>query len=160
MVLSSPNRRRFFTGTLPVTVDGQRRLTLPKTWRLPSDAEDTVFYLMPGHNRRIFLVTEERMESIYDSIVGSSMASNDKMDSYIDIGSKIQEIVLDKQGRFALNPTLAEFAGIKDKAVFLGSLVYGVLVAPENWQDRNAPRESSLDILQKMEERKNEHGTV
>lgn len=151
MVLT-PNRRRFFTGTFPVTVDAQRRLTMPKGWRLPSDNEDTVFYLIPGRKNQICLVTEERIDRIYDKIVESSMASGDKMDSYTDIGSKIQEIVLDKQGRFALSPLLAEFAQIKDKAVFLGSMICGVIVAPENWQDRVAPRESSLDILQVMEE--------
>lgn len=152
MVLT-PIRRRFFTGTYPVTVDAQRRLTMPKGWRLPSDNDDTLFYLIPGRRKQICLVTEERVDRILEKIVDSSMASGDKMDSYTDLGSKIQEVVLDKQGRFALNPLLAEFAGIKDKAVFLGSMICGVIVAPENWQNRVTPLESSLDILQLMEER-------
>ena len=152
MVLT-PNRRRFFTGTYPVTVDAQRRLTMPKGWRLPSDNEDTMFFLIPGRRKQICVFTEERFDRILEKINDSSMASGDKMDSYMDVGSKIQEIVLDKQGRFALNPVLAEFAGIKDKAVFLGSMICGVIVAPENWQNRVTPLESSLDILQLMEER-------
>ena len=152
MVLT-PNRRRFFTGTYPVTVDAQRRLTMPKGWRLPSDSDDTLFYLIPGRHQQICLVTEDRVDRILEKIVDSSMASDDKMASYTDLGSKIQEAILDKQGRFALSPLLAEFAGIKDKAVFLGSMICGVIVAPENWQNRVAPLESSLDILQLMEER-------
>ena len=152
MVLT-PTRRRFFTGTYPVTVDAQRRLTMPKGWRLPSDNEDTMFFLIPGRRKQICVFTEERMDRILEKINDSSMASDDKMDAYRDVGSKIQEIVLDKQGRFAFNPVLAEFAGIKDKAVFIGSMICGVIVAPENWQNRVTPLESSLDILQLMEER-------
>ena len=145
--------RRLFTGRFPVGVDGQRRLTFPKLWRLKSDTEDTQFYLVPGRDRRIQVVTEERMSAIFDAVEESgSLADRQLAESFTDIASRIQVFSLDKQGRFAINSELAQFAGIKDKAIFLGSLNYGTLVAPESVNDNAAPSESSFDRLQQLEE--------
>ncbi len=149
---SAPKKMRLFTGTYPVSVDSQRRLALPRTWRLPSDDAATNFYLVPGRARRIQVVTEEKMQSIFEKLESSSLANDDKIAAYTDIASKIQIVNLDSHGRFVLSPELAEFAGIKDKALFLGSMVYGTLLAPESWQDREAPLSSSFDLLQKIEE--------
>ena len=81
------------------------------------------------------------------------MANGESMDSFTDIGSKIQVVEMDKQGRFSLNPVLMEYAQIKDKAVFLGSLICGTIVSAENCEIKSAPQSSSLDILQHLEEK-------
>lgn len=145
--------RRLFTGRFPVGVDGQRRVTFPKLWRLKSDTDDTQFYLVPGRDHRIQVVTEERMGAIFDALEeNSSLADRQVADSFTDIASRIQVVSLDKQGRFALNSELAQFAGISDKAVFLGSLNYGTLVSPDGAGDNGSPSESSFDRLQQLEE--------
>ncbi len=152
MAETTPSKMRLFTGTYPVSVDSQRRLALPRSWRLPTDQPDTNFYLVPGRARRIQVVTEEKMQAIFQRLENSSLANDDKIAAYTDIASKIQIVNLDSHGRFVLSADLAEFAGIKDKAVFLGSMVYGTILAPEAWQERQAPLNSSFDLLQKIEE--------
>ncbi|MCQ2397008.1 MAG: MraZ N-terminal domain containing protein [Lentisphaeria bacterium] len=143
---------RLFTGTYPVGVDSQRRLSMPRAWRLPNDDENTQFYLVPGRARRIQIVTEEKMQDIFEKLENSSLANEDKIAAYTDIASKIQPVTLDSHGRFSLSAELAEFSGIKDKAVFLGSMVYGTLMAADAWKDRQTPLASSFDLLQKIEE--------
>ena len=145
--------RRLFTGRFSVGVDGQRRLTFPKLWRLKSDTEDTCFYLVPGRDKRIQVVTEERIGAIFDALEeNSSLADRQVADSFTDIASRIQVVSLDKQGRISLSSELAQFADITDKAVFLGSLNYGTLVAPGNVSESSSPAESSFDRLQQLEE--------
>ena len=152
MAETAPRKMRLFTGTYPVSVDSQRRLALPRSWRLPSDTPDTNFYLVPGRARRIQVVTEEKMQAIFERLESSSLANDDKIAAYTDIASKIQIVNLDSHGRFVLSADLAEFAGIRDKAVFLGSMVYGTILAPDAWQERQTPLDSSFDLLQKIEE--------
>ena len=117
-----------------------------------SDTEDTPFYLIPGRNHRIHIVTEEQMDRLLEGIMDSSLADEDRMDSYTDIGSKIQMVTLDKQGRFPISQTLAEYAGIGDKVVFLGSMVFGTILPQESWANRTSPKDSSLDMIQKIQE--------
>ena len=135
-----------------MSVDGQRRLSMPRSWRLPTDTPDTQFYLVPGRARRVQVVTEEKMNAIYEKLVNGSYANDGRIDAYTDIASKLQIVTLDSHGRFALAASLAEFAGITDKAIFLGSLVYGTILAPESWQGRQTPLASSFDLLQQIEE--------
>jgi len=137
-----------------VTVDAQRRLTIPKGWRLPSDGEDTVFYLLPDRssNHWLRLETRERVERIYDEVEESSLfGSSEENQALMEVFSKMQEVTMDKQGRFALSPQLAEFAQIKDKAVFLGAGLNGIIAAPENCGSEQTPSDTSLGILQKLQ---------
>jgi len=151
--LNFVNSQKFFSGTYPVVMDAQRRLTIPKSWRFLGNDEPIQFFLLPGRNHRLELVTSERIEEIMKKILGVSVANGESMDSFTDIGSKIQVVEMDKQGRFSLNPVLMEYAQIKDKAVFLGSLICGTIVSAENCEIKSAPQSSSLDILQHLEEK-------
>ncbi|MDD3695203.1 MAG: hypothetical protein PHG44_04465 [Lentisphaeria bacterium] len=153
MSRSSSNRKRFFSGTHPVSVDAQRRIAMPKSWRLPEDTEDTQFFLVPGRNKRIFVITEERAEKLFDSAERISVLDGDGMGACEDIASKMQIVNLDKQGRFALDQALATHAGISNKAVFLGAIFCGSIVAPENKEELSNPSDMSLDHLQRIEEK-------
>ena len=144
--------RRIFTGTYPVGVDKQRRLTMPRAWRLSSDDEKTQFYIMPGKYNRLQIITEERMGTLYDTLESTPLANGDNIASFTDIASRIQAVTLDQQGRFALNPDLAAYAGITDKAVFLGSITCGTLVAAKDADGHQAPSASSFDLIQSYEE--------
>lgn len=134
-------------------VDSQRRLTMPKIWRLASDTAETQFYLIPGRDHRIMILTEEKMNAVFDHLEDISFANGDTIASLEDIASRIQQVSLDKQGRFALSAELAEFAGIKEQAVFKGALTYGTLTSPEYIADAAAPRNSSFDQFVKLDER-------
>ena len=149
---STAKIRRIFTGTYPVGVDKQRRLTMPRAWRLSSDTAATQFYIMPGRNNRLQIVTEERMGALFDTLDSISVANGDNIASFTDIASRIQAVTLDQQGRFALNPDLAAYAGITDKAVFLGSITCGTLVSAQGADSQPEPKASSFDLIQGYEE--------
>lgn len=146
-------RKRFFSGTYPVSVDGQRRLAMPKNWRLPNDDESTPFFLLPGRHHRIFVITEDRATRLFESAEKISVLDGEGMGACEDIASKLQIVSLDKQGRFALDPALAAHAEISNKAVFLGAIFCGTIVSPEHRQELTNPSEMSLDLLQRIEER-------
>ncbi|MDD3952617.1 MAG: hypothetical protein PHY82_01730 [Lentisphaeria bacterium] len=155
MEQASVIRKRFFSGTHPVAVDGQRRLAMPKSWRLSTDDENTQFFLIPGRNHRIFVITEDRASRLFESAEKISVLDGDGMGACEDIASKLQIVTLDKQGRFALDPALAAHAEIGSKAVFLGAIFCGTIVAPEHRQELTNPSDMSLDLLQRIEERAN-----
>ena len=155
MEQASVIRKRFFSGTHPVAVDGQRRLAMPKSWRLSADDENTQFFLIPGRNHRIFVITEDRASRLFESAEKISVLDGDGIGACEDIASKLQIVTLDKQGRFALDPALAAHAEISSKAVFLGAIFCGTIVAPEHRQELTNPSDMSLDLLQRIEERAN-----
>ena len=145
-------KRRVFTATISAMVDGQRRVTMPKIWRLPTDTPDTEFYLIPGRGRRIMILTEEKMNAVYDNVEDICFADGEKIVSLEDIASRIQRVTLDKQGRFALNPDLAEFSGITDQAVFKGASADGTLMSPASANTESpAPSNSSFDKFVELE---------
>ena len=145
-------KRRVFTATISAMVDGQRRVTMPKIWRLPTDTPDTEFYLIPGRGRRIMILTEEKMNAVYANVEDICFADGEKIVSLEDIASRIQRVTLDKQGRFALNPDLAEFSGITDQAVFKGASADGTLMSPASANTESpAPSNSSFDKFVELE---------
>ena len=80
------------------------------------------------------------------------LADGEKIVSLEDIASRIQRVTLDKQGRFALNPDLAEFSGITDQAVFKGAIAYGTLMSPASANTESpAPSNSSFDKFVELE---------
>ncbi len=152
MDASGKIRKRLFYGAYPVTVDGQRRLSLPRNWRLSSDTEDTEFFLLPGRNKRIYILTEERFTRMLDSADNVAVMDGMGMISYEDLGSQLQVATLDKQGRFQLNLNLARHAEIEKKAVFCGAIFCGTIVAPENIRDDEQAKEQTYNYLQRVEE--------
>jgi len=153
METSGTSRKRLFYGSYPVAVDGQRRLAMPKNWRLSTDTEDTQFYLLPGRNKRIYVLTEERFNRILESADNIAIMDGDGIFSYEGIGSQLQLATLDKQGRFQLNANLAIHAEIDKKAVFCGAIFCGTIVSPENIRSDETAKEQSYNYLQRVEER-------
>lgn len=149
---SGNSRKRLFSGFYPVTVDGQRRLAMPKSWRLPSDTADTLFYLLPGRNKRIYVLTEERFNRMLESSDNVAIMDGEGMSSHEAIGLQLQVATLDKQGRFQLNANLAQHAEIDKKAVFCGAIFCGTIVAPENLRSDEQSKEQTYNYLQRLEE--------
>jgi DNA-binding transcriptional regulator/RsmH inhibitor MraZ len=141
--------RRIFTNTIQAVVDGQHRVTMPKIWRLPTDTAETVFYLLPGCDHRIMVLTEEKMNAVFDNLDEVSFASGEDIAGMEDIASRTQPVTLDKQGRFAIDKELLDFAGITDKAVFRGALAYGTITSPQYAcvGEKSSPKDSSFSLF-------------
>ena len=141
--------RRIFTNTIRAVVDGQHRVTMPKIWRLPTDTTETSFFLLPGVDHRIMVLTEEKMNAVFDKMEDVSFASGEDIAGLEDIASKTQQVTLDKQGRFAINKELLDFAGITDTAVFRGAIAYGTITSPQyaDAADKTTPKDSSFSLF-------------
>lgn len=122
--------RRYFVGVIPSAVDKQRRIAFPKVWRLDTDTERTQFFLFPAQNGHLYILTEERANRLYDLLAQSSIMDSEKMAAFTELGTLMQVINLDKQGRFTLNQNLAVYTDIHDAAEFRGGVWYGLLSAP------------------------------
>lgn len=157
-------------------MDRQRRLVLPKPWRLSTDKiakvakegekasaesevpvsadELTHFYLMPwvveGLNV-IYCFDRDEMARFSAPWNSLSPFSKGTMSPYMNYVSRVQVITLDSQWRFQLNNDLTNFAKLdpmkKDGVVFLGCWHWGVLRNADGW-DPNAPVDDlSIDFI-------------
>ena len=145
-------KRRVFTGEWRVSVDKQRRLVMPRAWRLASDDENTTFYLMPNRDNTITVMTESQMDDILDMLDDRSLMNRAEMADVTSVAHRILAVTLDSQGRFQLNQDLANHAKIKDSAVCLGSLRVGTIRNAENWEATRPAGEAGFDGFEHLED--------
>jgi len=131
-------------------VDAQRRVVMPKTWRLHTDTESTKFYLIPDGSSSIQIITLEDYRLLSHQIRYTPPASAEEANLRSSIAIYSQEIQLDKQGRFAISPELMQYAGLSDKVVFVGAFIYGRIFSPENWERNQAPAQESVDYMMQL----------
>ncbi|HOG50638.1 MAG TPA: hypothetical protein PKY10_08615 [Lentisphaeria bacterium] len=128
-------------------IDTQRRVVMPKAWRLSSDTENTKFYLIPDSSSSIQIITVEDYRLLSHQIRYTPSASAEEANLRSSIAIYSQEIQLDKQGRFAISPELMQYAGLSDKVAFVGAFTHGRIFAPENWEKSQAPTKESVKYM-------------
>ena len=144
---SDTNQERPFLGMSTCAIDSQRRVVLPKAWRLSSDTENTRFYLIPDNSSSIQIITVEDCRLLLHQIRYTPSTSAEEANLRSSIAIYSQEIQLDKQGRFAISPELMQYAGLTDKVAFVGGFTHGRIFAPENWEKSQAPAEKSVNYM-------------
>jgi len=149
-------KHRIFTGESRVSVDSQRRIVFPRAWRLPTDDENTKFFLMPSRGGTIRVLTEEQLEEVYEMLEDRSLMDEKEMDAVASIASRIQTITLDGQGRFQLNQDLMDHAGIRKGALFQGTIRVGTLRRLDEDAPKKPVGEQEFDSYQKLEELRRE----
>lgn len=142
---------RAFLGDATCVVDAQRRVAMPKTWRLSSDTEDTHFYLLPGPQKTIQLVTREHFQRLMYRARAIAISDPQQANMISGIAARSQEIIPDKHGRFAISPILFNYAGLQDKAVFVGALTFGRIMTPETWDIIQPPLDDCLKYMASIE---------
>ncbi len=147
---SDNNQERSFLGMSTCVIDTQRRVVMPKAWRLHSDTESTKFYLIPDGSSSIQIITVDDYRLLSHQIRYTPPASAEEANLRSSIAIYSQEIQLDKQGRFAISPELMQYAGLSDKVVFVGAFIYGRIFAPENWERSKAPAPKSVDYMMQL----------
>ena len=157
-------------------MDKQRRLILPKPWRLSTDKiakvakegeeskgdaerpaepdELTYFFLLPwvlNGKKVIYVFDQDQMalaSAAWDNI---SPFSLDQQFPFSDFVRRIQMVSLDCQWRFAVNNNLTKYANLpvlaKDGVAFSGSWHWGIL---QNAAEDDANSEMDGDTLKFM----------
>jgi MraZ protein len=142
----------WFLGEYENTVDGQRRISIPRAWRQEAP-QKTRFFLLPGREKSLQLVPAETFQEMLVEMRKVSFADPQAAIALATIGSMAQECVCDRQGRISLTPKLLAHAGIEDRAVLLGSVTSIQIWRPETWEARRMDSESCLDVIQAVQER-------
>jgi MraZ protein len=142
---------RFFLGETACAVDAQRRVAIPKNWRLASDTDATRFFLIPGPQHTIQLLTSEHFQRLMIRARAVAISDPEESNRISFLASQAQEIIPDKHGRFAINPLLFQYAGLKDKAVMIGAFTFGRIMTPETWEKIKPPMEDCLKGLSIIE---------
>ena len=129
---STPQQMRNFLGKYPTAVDSQRRLAIPKQWRLDSDTEETSFFLTLGSGPSLEFYPYEEYEK--RTLIAEQRMTDDEMDLLAtDSASNSVIIKLDKQGRCIIPQYLLEEAQIHSNVYCLGSFKCGRIIAAEIW---------------------------
>lgn len=112
-----------FTGTFENKVDRKGRVSLPADFRaeLPEDGERMVVYIYPSPKDDALEACDKAfMQRMVDSIEEQPLFSDAEDDLGSTIVAQARKAQLDETGRLVLPPDFADFAGIEDKAVFVG----------------------------------------
>ncbi len=151
---SDHNQERAFLGMYTCAIDAQRRVVMPKSWRLHTDTESTKFFLIPDSSTSIRLITLEDYQLLSRTIRSTPPASAEEANLRSTMALFSQEIQLDKQGRFAITQDLMHYAGLTDKIVFVGTFIYGRIFSPENWEASKTSVSAGVDYIMKLQAQK------
>jgi MraZ protein len=145
-----------FIGQHVYTIDPQRRLPLPREWR---PEERMLFYLIPGREQVVHVMTEARFEAeLMGEAEQGSWASAQDAHTLRAVGSRSHRCYCDRQGRITLTPLLLEHAGLTDRAVVIGAFTTIQILSPENWQADNVSTDATLDHIERMRGRRRPDG--
>lgn len=125
-----------FTGTFENKVDRKGRVSLPADFRaeLPEGGERIV-YIYPSPKQDILEACDRRfMQRLVEAIEERALYSDEEEDLNQSIVGKARKALLDETGRLVLPPDMADFAGISDKAVFVGQGSRFQIWSPERHQ--------------------------
>lgn len=119
-----------YTGEFAYSVDSQRRIAIPRDWR---SGEGDVFFLMPSPNKTLRVLSEAGFREMMETVTKGTMMDAKAQRALAILGSQMQRVVCDKQGRIALSPKLKEHAGIVDGAVLVGAIKEIQIWSKEQW---------------------------
>ena len=112
---------REFVMSAQSTVDSQRRLAIPKAWRLDTDTEGTRFFLTLGSGPSLEFYEYAEFE-------------------------RRRIITLDKQGRFVVPQHLLDIAKIKTDVYCEGSFACGRIIALEIWNQIDPGPDATIEF--------------
>ncbi|EDM27214.1 hypothetical protein LNTAR_16132 [Lentisphaera araneosa HTCC2155] len=120
-----------FTGEFEHSVDAQRRLAIPRSWR---GGEGARLYLLPGKEKMIQIIPEYMFAVLRERLKKVSFTNPKMARALAAFGAKIQEVQCDKQGRVPLPAKMKAHAGIKGDAVLVGAVTTAQIWAKQEWE--------------------------
>jgi len=139
------NSLREFVMSSESVVDSQRRLAIPKAWRLATDTEGTRFFLTLGSGpslefyeysefERRRAIAIQKMVDVRSDLLATSSAKYSAI------------ITLDKQGRFVIPQHLMDVAKIKTDVYCDGSFSCGRIIAMEIWKQIDPGPDATIEF--------------
>lgn len=132
---STGRKRRYYTGEHAYSVDSQRRIALPAAWR-GEDEDERAFMLVPHEQPCIHMIPRATFDKMAPRLEEELFRNPDALVTMGSLGGYSSEVIVDKQGRFALSSALMEHAQIKDRVLMVGTTFTIALWSPEVWAAR------------------------
>ena len=143
--MSENTSKRSFLLGFEAVVDSQRRLAIPKLWRLDSDTEDTEFFLSLASGPSLeFYEIEEFAKR--QAIIQEKLKDENSEILASGAGMYATTVKLDKQGRFVIPQLLLDAAEIKTKAYCIGLMSFGRIYAAEIWTKIAPKKQEVIDF--------------
>jgi MraZ protein len=132
-----------FTGEYEYSLDSQRRVAIPKQWRV----EGLKYYLLPGRGGILQLIPEYTFKDFLDKVRKVSLTNAAVGRALAMLGSRAQECNCDKQGRISLSMKLKEYAKIDSDLVMVGAFTHAQIWTQTGWAAQSDDTESVLDVI-------------
>jgi MraZ protein len=137
-----------FKGQAEYSVDSKGRVAVPAKMRnaLKPEAKNT-FTLTRGFEKCIFMYPQDHWEQMESDIGTLNTYRSETRDFMRGILMWAEEVTLDGQGRIGVPRTLAEFAGIGERALMIGALDHIEIWNPESFQHYLEGQEIDYETL-------------
>ena len=129
----TPRVRRVFEGSSTCTLDAQRRVPFPKSWRLETDSAVTKFYAVASAPNVIKIFDQERFNKYYDHLLSLDEDDPEVLQALTLAGNLTMTFTPDRQGRFILSKELIEHGQLGANIVLVGCITFGRIVSKEEW---------------------------
>jgi MraZ protein len=145
-----------FVGEFLHTIDSQRRIAVPKDWRI-KDSENK-FYVLPGRHNSLQIMPHLAFKKLADKLRKVSIADPKASIALAKLGASARVCVCDRQGRIPISEKLLEYAKIKkgenidSDLVLIGAFNCIQVWSKENWNKQQMSDSEMLDVIQKIEE--------
>jgi MraZ protein len=107
------------TGTHPRTLDGKKRLTLPKRIR-EQVGEVTQMFVTPGADQSLWIYTKDELERLSAKLDQTPATDAEARVFRRLFFAQMEEVELDRTGRVLIPDRLVQFAGLEHEVVLLG----------------------------------------
>jgi MraZ protein len=140
-----------FLGEFEHSLDAQRRLAIPRGWRVKGQVNR--YIIVPGRGRTLQLIPFASFkENFLEKAKKVSLANSEGALALARFASRAQECKCDKQGRIQLSEALLNYAGLKNPVSLVGALWFAQIWDRDKWAGKHAGDESYFDELEKISE--------
>ena len=130
----TPRIRRVFEGSSKCTLDAQRRVLFPKTWRLDTDSAVTKFYAVASAPNVIKVYDQEHFNAYFDRLNSLDEDDPEVLQALTYGGDLTMSFTPDRQGRFILSKELIEHGHLGSNIVLVGCTTFGRIMSLEEYE--------------------------
>lgn len=130
------------TGTHPRTLDGKKRVALPRRVREQLGEPETLF-ITPGPDQCLWLYTQAGLEQLAAKLDQAPAADAEARVFRRLYFAQTEAVDVDRSGRVLISDRLTQFAGLQHEVVLIGVRDHLELWDNQRWQrylTDNAPR--------------------
>lgn len=150
---SQSNEPIYYNSTYRHGIDEKRRLQIPAKWRpAEGDFRFTCFLWPHGTNTEacLLVLPPDQMLALVQKLRTLSYGDAQTAALRRILGSRSDELVLDKSGRVCLPEAMAKGAGIRDEALLVGLLDRFEIWSPERYDAASRVDDSLLNEAFKL----------